>query len=102
MAVEIGVLYFPGAPVAVLLLVAVYTVYRFFLDGLSSIPGPAIAKVTNLWKLNAAAQAEMPWRNIALHRKYGPLVRIGPNMVSVNDPEAYPIINGFRRVFTKV
>ncbi|KAH6649451.1 cytochrome P450 [Chaetomium tenue] len=101
MAVEIGVLYFPGAPVAVLLLVAVYAIYRFFLDGLSRIPGPAIAKVTNLWKINAAAQAEMPWRNIALHRKYGPLVRIGPNMVSVNDPEAYPIINGFRRVFTK-
>ncbi|KAH6844703.1 cytochrome P450 [Chaetomium sp. MPI-CAGE-AT-0009] len=101
MAVELGALYFPGAPVAVLLLFAGYTIYRFYLDGLSRIPGPAIAKISNLWKINAAAQAEMPWRNIALHRKYGPLVRIGPNMVSVNDPEAYPVINGFRRVFPK-
>ncbi|KAK4240603.1 cytochrome P450 [Achaetomium macrosporum] len=101
MAIDLGALYAPGIPVVLLVAFAAYTIYAYFSDGLSHIPGPAIARISNLWKINAAFHAEMPWRNIALHRKYGPLVRIGHNMVSVNDPEAYPVINGFKRVFRK-
>ena len=39
---------------------------------------------------------------IALHKKYGPLVRIGPNHVSVSDPKAINIIYGLKTGFTKV
>ncbi|KAF5529252.1 hypothetical protein FNAPI_13938, partial [Fusarium napiforme] len=38
---------------------------------------------------------------IALHRKYGPLVRIGPNLVSVSDPAAIPTIYGNKHVWKK-
>lgn len=36
-----------------------------------------------------------------LHHKYGPLVRVGPNHVSVSDPEAVKVIYGINTGFTK-
>lgn len=102
MAIELTSVSFPAIPVVLLLVFIVYTIYALLSDGLSHIPGPTIARVSNFWKINAAFHSDMPWRNIALHRKHGPLVKVGPNMVSVNDPAAYPIINGFKRVFRKV
>lgn len=84
------------------LLVVAYVVYTRYFTGLSHIPGPGIASISNFWKINAAWHQDMPKRNIALHREHGPLVRIGPNMISVDDPAALPIIYGFKPIFTKV
>ncbi|KAF2137123.1 uncharacterized protein K452DRAFT_341712 [Aplosporella prunicola CBS 121167] len=83
------------------LLVVGYAVYTRYFTGLSHIPGPWVASVSNLWKMNAAWHADMPKRNIALHRRYGALVRIGPNMISVDDPAALPIIYGFKPIYSK-
>lgn len=38
---------------------------------------------------------------INLHRKYGPLVRIGPNHISVSDPAAVKVIYAAGKGFTK-
>jgi hypothetical protein len=92
-----GVLYLGLPP-----LFLVYRLYLYFFGRLSHIPGPFISGFSSFWKINAAYHAEMPQRNIALHRKYGPLVRVGPNMISLNEPEAYSVVNGFRPVFKKV
>ncbi|KAI9842249.1 MAG: hypothetical protein M1837_007394 [Sclerophora amabilis] len=43
----------------------------------------------------------MPSRNVELHAKYGPIVRIGPNHVSLSDPEALRAIYSTKSVFTK-
>lgn len=43
----------------------------------------------------------MPQRNIAAHRKYGPLVRVGANMISVDDPAALSTIYGFKPIYLK-
>ncbi|KAI9730791.1 MAG: hypothetical protein M1818_008071 [Claussenomyces sp. TS43310] len=79
----------------------VYLIHLFFFNALSHLPGPAISKISNFWKLNAAWHEDVPKRLIALHRRYGPIVRIGPNSISVNDPAAYPVIYGSKRVFKK-
>lgn len=79
-----------------------YIVYIRYFTGIFHIPGPFLASVSNIWKINAAWHKEMPQRNIALHQKYGPLVRIGPNMISVDDPAALNIIYGFRPIYLKV
>jgi hypothetical protein len=84
------------------LLLVVYIVYTRYLTGISHIPGPFVASISNFWKISAAWHEEMPQRNIALHRKYGPLVRIGPDMISVDDPAALSIIYGFKPIYTKV
>jgi hypothetical protein len=95
---ELGTLYL-WVPVVVLL---TYIIYSLYFSGLSHIPGPVVAKFSNLWKINAAWRGEMPKRNIALHRKYGPLTRIGPNTVSVDDPSALSVIYSFKPIWRKV
>jgi hypothetical protein len=69
---------------------------------LSHIPGPFLARFTNIprflwvWSNNAHNV------HIALHRKYGPVVRFGPNMVSVASPEEISQIYGFKKPWLKV
>lgn len=83
-------------------LVALRLAWRRFGGGLSGIPGPALAKCTRLWKLRSVWKGNHHLTEIALHRQYGPLVRIGPRHVSVGDPAAIPVIYGLNKGFTKV
>lgn len=84
------------------ILVLTYLFYTRYLTGISHIPGPFIGSISNFWKISAAWNEEFPQRNIAAHRKYGPLVRVGPNMISVDDPAALNIIYGFKPIYLKV
>ncbi|KAL8759746.1 MAG: hypothetical protein Q9199_000552 [Rusavskia elegans] len=68
---------------------------------LRGIPGPRLASFSSLWKIAGVLKQDMPWRNIAVHEQYGPLVRIGPNHVSTSDVEALKVIYGFTNVFRK-
>lgn len=70
--------------------------------GLRSIPGPFVASISDLWKVNAVYQEDMPRRNMAVHEKYGPVVRIGPNHVSCSSLDALNIINRSKEAFAKV
>lgn len=85
-----------------LFILVFYVIYTRYLTGISHIPGPFSASISNFWKISAAWHEEMPQRNIALHKTYGPLVRIGPNMISVDDPAALNIIYGFKPIYLKV
>jgi hypothetical protein len=73
-----------------------------FKRGLSSIPGPTLAKYTDLWKLNDVWKGHPHRTAIALHRNHGDLVRIGPNDVSVGDPKAIAEIYGLAKSYVKV
>lgn len=73
-----------------------------FKKGLRDIPGPTLAKYTRLWKLHNVWKGDHHNTAIALHRKHGHLVRIGPKHISVGDPKAIPIIYGLNKGFTKV
>ncbi|EAQ83729.1 hypothetical protein CHGG_10133 [Chaetomium globosum CBS 148.51] len=68
---------------------------------LSHIPGPALARFTNLprflWVLSNKAHDH----HIAQHRQYGPIVRFGPNMVSVGAPEEVGNIYRFSKPWLK-
>lgn len=86
----------------VLAVVAVRLLANRFKSGLRSIPGPSLAKFTRLWKLHSVWKGDHHVTAIELHRKYGPLVRIGPKHISVGDADAIPIIYGLNSGFTKV
>jgi hypothetical protein len=77
-----------------------------FLSPLSAIPGPFFASITNLWRYSVVRRSEMPWENARLHRKCGPLVRIGPTHVSADSIEALKTIylekKGFPKVFALI
>lgn len=57
-----------------------------------SIPGPWIAKLSDVWLARKAALGNRSGEVHNLHQKYGKLVRIAPNHVSVAEPEALQIV----------
>lgn len=74
--------------------------------GLSHIPGPFIARYTNLWAVYVAWKTEKDGNRASFNRKlqarYGDVVRTGPRSVSVMDPAAIPVIYGVRSKLDKV
>lgn len=98
-----GFFNFPVLAVAVhVLAVLVYFVYPYLSNGpLRRIPGPFLARFTNAWLF---LQARRGRRFIAVndaHRRFGPVVRIAPNHVSIVDPDAVNLIYGHGNGFTK-
>ena len=65
------------------------------------IPGPLTASVSNLWLMYHCRRGKRYFAVDEAHKKYGPLVRLQPNHVSVADPDAIPIIYGHGNGFLK-
>lgn len=61
---------------------------------LDSIPGPWLARKTKLWMVQQQRGLNRQWADIAIHEKYGPVVRIAPNEVMVSSPSAFRAIYG--------
>lgn len=72
--------------------IASYVLYQWFLSPLSWVPGPKLAALSPAWILYIT-WAEKRNRTVhALHEKYGPIVRLGPSEVSISDPAYLKII----------
>lgn len=68
----------------------------------SSIPGPLFARFTNLYRALLVYRRSPHEVHLALHKKHGPLVRIGPNVVSVSGSARYiPQIYGIGKGLIK-
>ncbi|EIN09211.1 cytochrome P450 [Punctularia strigosozonata HHB-11173 SS5] len=61
---------------------------------LAKYPGPWRCKVTRLWALKIANGGNQHRYYHALHEKFGPVVRSGPNHLHVRDRSAIPIVMG--------
>ncbi|PVI01651.1 cytochrome P450 oxidoreductase [Periconia macrospinosa] len=81
--------------------VLVYAIRTRYKSGLSRIPGPFIASISNLWKISAVYHGEIHTQQVKVHEKYGPVVRIGPNDVSFASASAAKQIYRSRPVFAK-
>ncbi|KAI0485538.1 pisatin demethylase [Xylaria cf. heliscus] len=53
---------------------------------LRHIPGPFLAKFSYLWLARTAQEARQYYVHRDLCKKYGPLVRVGPNELTTDDP----------------
>jgi hypothetical protein len=62
--------------------------YKRYASPLRKYPGPVLASFTRLWKVYSTATGRTHLQHIELHRKYGPIVRIAPNEISIASPEA--------------
>ncbi|KAF4443309.1 putative P450 monooxygenase [Fusarium austroafricanum] len=69
--------------------------------GLRQIPGPFLASFSQLDRLLTAASGFQQRRHIDYHRKYGSLVRVGPNHVSFSDADLIPQVYGISSKFVK-
>lgn len=69
---------------------------------LKKIPGPILAKFSNIWRFyNHYGQTHIETQK-QLHEKYGDVVRLGPNIVSVADASLLKTIYSTRGTFLKV
>ena len=77
-------------------------IYLRYLTPYRDIPGPFLATLSPLWKLGGALNGTLHKDITDIHRKYGAIVRIAPDEVSIADPEAIRVIYGHGSGFTKV
>ncbi|KAF8968763.1 high nitrogen upregulated cytochrome P450 monooxygenase 2 [Flammula alnicola] len=71
------------------------TLYRISpFHPLAKYPGPLLCKVTKLWGAWAALDGKPFVHYKKLHDEYGPIVRIGPNELSIIDASKIPYILG--------
>nr|L0N063.1 RecName: Full=Fusicoccadiene C-8 hydroxylase; AltName: Full=Cytochrome P450 monooxygenase PaP450-2; AltName: Full=Fusicoccin A biosynthetic gene clusters protein 5 [Diaporthe amygdali]BAM71030.1 fusicoccadiene C-8 hydroxylase [Diaporthe amygdali] len=69
-------------------------VYRIYFHPLAKFPGPKIAAATHLYEVawDYFGQGAYLYEIQRMHEKYGPIVRINPIELSVNDPEFYNVL----------
>lgn len=85
-----------------LALFILYYVSTLYAYGLWDLPGPALAKISNLWRFIETWKGHSELVLRELHRKHGKLVQIGPNVVSIADPDAIETIYGVKTDLPKV
>lgn len=89
-----------GAAVGCSTLLA-YIVYQRLLSPLAKYPGPFWASLTDFWLARQAMRPDCHRRYIRLHEKYGPVVRVKPNKLSIASPDAFRIMYGAGTNFNK-
>lgn len=98
MAVHVYILY----AIAVIFVLTVLDCVRVALrPGLRRLPGPFLARFTRLYRLSLVWSGDAPKKYEALHKAMGPIVRTGPNHVSISDPAMIATIYGIGSGFTK-
>lgn len=79
------------ASVLILLLLTL-AFHALLLHPLSRVPGPFLASISNAWYAYHVRNGSLFTLGKALHRQYGPVVRVCPNEVWFDSKEAYRII----------
>ncbi|MCJ1401199.1 hypothetical protein MMC11_004411 [Xylographa trunciseda] len=69
--------------------IIVTMVYRLYFHPLAKVPGPRIAAVTREYEFwyQGLQHTKFPAKIKELHKQYGPIVRISPEEISLNDSE---------------
>ncbi|KAL2807762.1 cytochrome P450 [Aspergillus granulosus] len=84
-AVAVAALPWPLIPALIILAVVLK---RRYLSSLRDIPGPFLASISSLWKIQQIIRGHTEEEMLALHKKHGDFVRITNNEVSIGHPDA--------------
>ncbi|KAH0555914.1 hypothetical protein GP486_006142 [Trichoglossum hirsutum] len=79
-----------GAIASALYLLAL-SVYRLYFSPIAKFPGPKLAALTFWYEFyyDVIKRGRYTWKIKELHEKYGPIVRINPYELHIDDPEYY-------------
>ncbi|EXJ91083.1 hypothetical protein A1O1_04190 [Capronia coronata CBS 617.96] len=77
------------------------SLYRSLTSPLRSVPGPFLARFGRFYYFWRVSWGRWEHDNIALHRKYGPIVRVAPDMYSIESPEIVKKVYGIGSKFPK-
>lgn len=78
-----------------------FAVYCRTLHPLANVPGPFLASFSRLWMVKHSHDGNMHRTMIAMHEKYGNLVRTAHNEVSISDPQIIKTVYGAGNKFVK-
>ncbi|KAH9859743.1 hypothetical protein IAQ61_011524 [Plenodomus lingam] len=88
-------------PLILASLTAAYLLNNQYWKGLNKYPGHPLAGWSNWWRVWDVKKRNHQWTTIALHRKHGDIVRLGPNVLSFADPKAIKQIYGLNKGVVK-
>lgn len=71
------------------------TVYRLYFHRLSSFTGPRLAAVTKLWHVWHVRDSTNYLLLGEVNKKYGSIVRTGPNEITIFNPAAFDLLDGY-------
>ncbi|KAF4947619.1 hypothetical protein FSARC_13921 [Fusarium sarcochroum] len=75
-------------------------VYNLFFNPLRKFPGPTLWAISIVPYVYMCLSGESHRTILQLHQKYGPIVRIGPNDLSLNHPDGMKDLRGHRKIGT--
>ncbi len=81
---------------------AYHLVIRYRTSGLNRYPGPWLAKFSKLWLRQNVKANQHQRRLLELHHRHGDVVRVGPNHLSISNPDFVSAIYGVKNEFLKV
>ncbi|KAI0148362.1 cytochrome P450 monooxygenase-like protein [Xylariaceae sp. FL1272] len=70
------------------------TIYRLFFHKISSFKGPKLAAITKLWHVWHIRYSTNFRFQEKIYEKYGPIVRTGPNEITIFHPAAFELLDG--------
>ncbi|KAG2000997.1 hypothetical protein GB937_010616 [Aspergillus fischeri] len=79
----------------------VWYLLTYLISPLRRFPGPILAGWTNLWRIYHVRKGKVHIVTTELHKKYGPVVRIAPNVVDLDMPELIRTIYSTRGDYRK-
>ncbi|GFF61337.1 pisatin demethylase [Aspergillus udagawae] len=79
----------------------IWYLVTYLISPLRRFPGPILAGWTNLWRIYHVRKGKMQILTMDLHKKYGPVVRIAPNVVDLDMPELIRTIYSTRGDYRK-
>ncbi|KAL4799279.1 benzoate 4-monooxygenase cytochrome P450 [Aspergillus venezuelensis] len=79
------------------LIIIVHALYKHITHPLHHFPGPRSAAWSNLFYSRMFLKGRQPYDILALHEKYGPVVRVAPNELSLSSAPSWQDIYGFRQ-----
>lgn len=86
----------------VTLLTALYIASIRYRTGLRKVPGPFAASILPFDRMLSALRGDQHQQHQDYHRRYGKLVRVGPNHVSISAGQVITQIYGIGSKFKKV
>lgn len=89
-------------PSILFLIVVAHFTRNYFRPGVYAVPGPFLAKLSNLWRFIDVANGHAEKTLYKLHQQHGDYVRLGPNVVSIRDLDALKTIYGINKGYQKV